>query len=57
VKAVEQAQGPFHKLKDHFTTNMDEKELKIHRETLQLIQRDLQFSQAKEVAVEDEDDE
>jgi hypothetical protein len=57
VKAVEQAQGPFHKLKDHFTMNMDEKELKIHRETLQLIQRDLQFSQAKEVAVEDEDDE
>jgi hypothetical protein len=57
VKAVEQAQGPFHKLKDHFTANMDEKELKIHRETLQLIQKDLQFSQAKEVAVEDEDDE
>jgi hypothetical protein len=27
----------WNKLKDHSTTNMDEEELKIHRETLQLI--------------------
>jgi hypothetical protein len=47
----------WNKLKDHSTVNMDEKELKIHREALQLIQKDLQFTQANEVAVEDEDDE
>jgi hypothetical protein len=36
--------------------NMDEEELKLHREALQLIQRDSQFAQANEVAVEDKDD-
>jgi hypothetical protein len=36
---------------------MDEEELKIHRETLQLIQIDLQFAQANEAAIEGEDDE
>jgi hypothetical protein len=36
---------------------MDDKELKIHYEALRLIQRDLQFIQANEVAIEDEDDE
>jgi hypothetical protein len=35
---------------------MDEEELKIHCETLQLIKRELQFVQANEAAVEDEDD-
>jgi hypothetical protein len=36
---------------------MDDEELKIHREAIQLIQRDLQFVQANEVVVENEDDE
>jgi hypothetical protein len=35
---------------------MDDEELKIHCEALQLIQRDLQFAQENEVAVEDEDE-
>jgi hypothetical protein len=47
----------WNKLKDRFTTNMDNEELKIHRATLQLIQKDLQFIQANEVAVKGEDDE
>jgi hypothetical protein len=34
--------------------NMDDEELKIHHEALQLIQRDLQFVQTNEAAVEDE---
>jgi hypothetical protein len=36
---------------------MNKEELKIHREVLQLIQRDLQFAQTNETTVEDEDDE
>jgi hypothetical protein len=35
---------------------MDYEELKIHYEALQLIQRDLQFAQENEMAVEDEDE-
>jgi hypothetical protein len=35
---------------------MDEEELKIHRETFQLIQRNLPFAQANEATIEDEDD-
>jgi hypothetical protein len=45
------------KLKERSTVNMDGDELKIHREALYLIQRYLQFAQANEAAVEDEDDE
>jgi hypothetical protein len=45
------------KLNDRSTENMDEKELKIYHEALQIIQRDLQSSQANEVVVEDEDGE
>jgi hypothetical protein len=47
----------WNKLKDRFTVNMDMEELKVHRETLQLIQKDLQFTQANEAVIEDEDDE
>jgi hypothetical protein len=47
----------WNKLKDCSTINMDDEELKIHREAIQLIQRDLQFVQANEVVVENEDDE
>jgi hypothetical protein len=36
---------------------MNEKELNIHHDALQLIQRDLQFAQANEAAIKDEDDE
>jgi hypothetical protein len=47
----------WNKLKDCSTINMDDEELKIHREAIQLIQRDLQFVQANEVVVENEDNE
>jgi hypothetical protein len=36
---------------------MDKEELKIHHEALQLIQRYLQFAQANEATIQDEDDE
>jgi hypothetical protein len=47
----------WNKLKECSTTNMDEEELKIHCEVFHLIQRDLQFAQGNEAAVEDGDDE
>jgi sugar/nucleoside kinase (ribokinase family) len=43
----------WNKLKDCSTVNMNEEELKIYRETLQIIQRDLQFAQANEAVIED----
>jgi hypothetical protein len=46
----------WNKLKDCSTMNMDEEELQIHRYTLQIIQRDLQFAQANEETIDDEDD-
>jgi hypothetical protein len=36
---------------------MHEEELQNHREALKLIEKDLQFTQANEAAVEDENDE
>jgi hypothetical protein len=47
----------WNKLKDRSTVNMDKEELKIHHEALQLIQRYLQFAQANEATIQDEDDE
>jgi hypothetical protein len=44
----------WNKRKDCSTVNMNEEELKIYRETLQIIQRDLQFAQANEAVIEDE---
>jgi hypothetical protein len=46
VKAVKQAQRPFH----------HEHGREVIEDSLQLIQRDLQFAQANETAVEYEDD-
>jgi hypothetical protein len=46
----------WNKLKECSTTNMDEEEVQTHREAFRLIQKDLQFTQANEAAVEDEDD-
>jgi hypothetical protein len=46
----------WNKLNDCSTTNMDEEKLKIYHEPLQLIQIDLQFTQANKSTVENGDD-
>jgi hypothetical protein len=45
------------KFKERSTIDMDGEELQTHREAFGLIQKDLQFAQAIEAAIKDEDDE
>jgi hypothetical protein len=47
----------WNKLKERSTMDMDEEELQTHRESLKLIQKDLEFAQVNKAVVKDEDDE
>jgi hypothetical protein len=47
----------YNKLKNHSTANMDDEKLASHRETMRLIEKNLQFATWNAADVQGEDDE